>query len=160
MRNRVAWAVIGGFLIAFSPVPARAETPAEEATRLAGEGRFSEAAQRFEEAVRREPKNASLHLGLGLAYQSLQRFPEAVQALEKAARLEPGSAEPVYSLGLLYEAAAADPSILREPDTEALRRRFFQKARQAWDKVVRLSKDPKRVEVAKEHLGRILEALR
>ena len=35
-----------------------------------------------------------------------------------------------------------------------------RQARQAWEKVLSLSKDPKRAELAKEHLGRIKEILR
>lgn len=143
--------ILGGLLGAIS-LPTCAQTPAESATQLAGDGRYADAVPKFVEAIRLEPKNASLRLGLGLAYQALQKYPEAVQALEAAVKLGPNSPEPHYSLALLYEAAAADPVILKENKTPVVQRRFWQKARQAWEKVVLSSKDPKRLATAKEHL--------
>jgi tetratricopeptide (TPR) repeat protein len=142
-------------LLAVIPFPIKAETPAEEATKSAGEGRYADAVQKFEEAIRGEPKNASLHLGLGLAYQSLRKYPEAFQALEKAARLGPDSLEAHYSLGLL-----CDPSIVRESKSDVVERRYWRKALEAWEKVIGLGKDPKRVDVAREHRERIKEMLR
>lgn len=133
-------------------------SPAEEAKGLVAEGRYEAAVGRFAEALKADPKNASLHLGLGLALQSLKRYPEALDALEKAARFNPGSPDAFYSLALLYEAAATDPGLLAEPKDAGARRRFRQKARAAWEQVLRLGKDPKRAETAKEHLSRIAEA--
>lgn len=152
-------AILAGLLAAGGAAATRAaETPAEEATQLAGEGRFEDAVSRFQEAIRREPKNSSLYLGLGLVYQSLQRYSEAIRALRKAAELAPKSPDPFYSLGLLYEAAAVNPMLLGNTAGDASPRRYRQKARAAWKNVVRLSKDPKRIVVAKEHLKRIEEA--
>ena len=164
-RARGRKALAGCLLAAFCslhPGGVRAaESAAEEATRLVNEGRFEEALARFTEAIRGEPKNASLHLGLGLALQSLGRYPDAVQSLEKASKLAPASAEPFYSLALIFEAAAADPALLDGPNApESTRRQYLQRARKAWEKVARLSKDGKRVEVAKEHLARLADALR
>lgn len=146
--------------LAVLPPPVRAQTPAEDATQAASEGRYADAVPKFEEAVRLEPKNASLRLGLGLAYQALRKYPQAAAALEAAAKLGPNAPAPFYSLGLLYEAAAGDPAAFGEPLDEAVRRRFRQKARQAWERFLRLEKDPKRLETAKEHLGRLREELR
>ncbi len=137
-----------------------ADPPAEEATKLAGDGRYADAVQKFVEAITRDPKNASLHLSLGLAYQSLKKYPEAAQALEKAAELNPTSPDPFYSLGLLYEAAATDPAPWKEPKTDAVRNRFWLKARKAWETFLGLTKDPKKAEIAKRHLERISEALK
>lgn len=146
--------------LAVLPPPARAQTPAEDATQAASEGRYAEAVPKFEEAVRLEPKNASLRLGLGLAYQALRKYAQAAAALEAAAKLGPSAPAPLYSLGLLYEAAAADPAAFGEAADEAVRRRFRLKARQAWERFMRLEKDPKRLETAKEHLARLREELR
>jgi tetratricopeptide (TPR) repeat protein len=132
--------------------------PAEEAKAMVAEGRYEAAVGRFEEALRADPKNASLHLGLGLALQSLKRYPEALEALEKASRLAPDSPDSFYSLALLYEAAATDPGLLAGPQDAGARRRFRRKARAAWEQVLRLSKDPKRAGTAKEHLARIADA--
>lgn len=132
--------------------------PAEEAKGLVAEGRYEAAVGRFREALKADPKNASLNLGLGLAFQSLKRYPEALAALEKASRLAPDSPDAYYSLALLYEAAAADPGLLGEPKDAGARRRWREKARAAWEQVLRVGKDPKRGETAKEHLARIAEA--
>lgn len=135
-----------------------AETPAEAATRASGEGRYQDAVTSFEEAVRLEPKNGSLHLGLGLAYQSVKRYRDAAGALEKAAELSPESADARYSLGLLYEAAAADPAIMGEPKTPEAAAKFQRKAVSAWEAVLRLTKDEKRLATAKGHLVKLKEA--
>ena len=150
---RVKTLVVSGCLLAAVSLSARSQTPAEQATQLAGDARYADAVPKFQEAIRLEPKNASLRLGLGLAYQALEKYPEAVSALEAAAKL--GSHEPYYSLALLYEAAAADPLIMKETKTPGLQKRYWQKARQAWEKVVLLSKDDKRIATAKEHLERM-----
>lgn len=145
-------------LLSLFAVSARAsETPAEAATRAAGEGRYEDAVASFEEAVRLEPKNASLHLGLGLAYQSVKRYRDATLTLEKAAALAPESADARYSLGLLYEAAAADPAITGEPKTPASAAKLRRKAVSAWEAVLKLAKDEKRLAAAKSHLAKLKE---
>ncbi|MBI4425152.1 MAG: tetratricopeptide repeat protein [Elusimicrobia bacterium] len=158
LRRGLAAAALAASLAGALPSLRAAETAAEEATRLASAERFSEAVGKFEEAIRGEPENASLHLGLGLAHQSLRRYPEALRALERAAKLAPKSADPFYSLGLLYEAASAEPAIVEEPKTDAVRRGYREKAREAWKKVLRLAKDPQRLGVARGHLDRLAEA--
>lgn len=155
-RISAAIVLVGALL---SPLPAHAQTAAEEATKLAGAGRYADAVQRFQEAVRQEPKNASLHLGLGLAYQALKDYAKAIHAVEAAVRLDPDAANPLYSLALLYEAAATDPAALQEQKTPAVQRRYWQKARQAWERFIGLEKDPQRRAVADGHLQHIKEAL-
>lgn len=137
--------------------PAAAQAPADEAAKAASEGRYEDAVGRFEAAVRLDPKNASLHLGLGLALQALKKYPQAAAALEEAAKLGPAAAAPHYSLALLYEAGASDPAAFSQPVSDAVRRRFRQKARQAWERYQRLEKDPKRLATALEHLERLRE---
>ncbi|MBI3297040.1 MAG: tetratricopeptide repeat protein [Elusimicrobia bacterium] len=133
-----------------------AAAPADDAKQLVAQGRFADAARKFQEALAQDPKNASLHLSLGLAYQSAKSYPEAAASLERAAELAPGKAHAFYSLGLLYEAAAGDPSLLGEQ--KSAQAKYWRKAREAWQRVVELAKDPKRVETAKQHLARIAEA--
>ena len=94
------------------------------------------------------------------ALQSLKKYPEALSELEQAARLAPGSADAHYSLGLLYEAAASDPALVGVAKSPAARTAFSRKAREAWERVARHAKDPKRAATAKEHLARIADALR
>lgn len=133
--------------------------PAEEAKALVGQERYADAVLKFQEALKGDPKNPSLHLGLGLAFQSLKKYGDAVTSVERAAKLSPDSPDAHYSLGLLYEAVATDPSVLGEPKSASVERKYWLKARTAWERVAKLSKDPKRVDVAKEHLTRIREAL-
>ncbi|TBR22643.1 tetratricopeptide repeat protein [bacterium] len=150
-----------GLLLALlSAVPLQAQTPAEDARSAASEGRYADAAARFKEALRLEPKNASLHLGLGLALQALKDFPKAAAALEEAAKLGPDAPAPYYSLGLLYEAAASDPAAFGEPKTEAVQRRYRHKALKAWERFLKTEKDSKRLEAGRAHLERVKEELR
>lgn len=111
---------------------------AAEAADLANRGQFEQAAAKFSEAIKQEPQNASLHLSLGLTYQSLRRYEDAIKALEEAARISPSLTEAHYSLGLLYEAAAN-----------------WGKAGEAWSVVLRQEKNQQRKSIAKKHLARI-----
>ncbi len=149
----------GGFFLLLCAMPAPgASSAAAQAVDLSNRGRPEEGAARFEEAIREDPKNAKLRLGLGLAYQELKRYKEAIKALEEAARLAPNLTEAHYSLGLLYESMAINPGLAEEG--KGARRGFWLKARQAWSAVRRLDKKPERQKAAKEHLDRIDDELR
>ncbi len=54
-------------------------------------GSFSSAAPMFEEAVKREPANATYHYHLGLAYQKLNDAARAKAELQKAISVDPKS---------------------------------------------------------------------
>ena len=145
----------GGFFLLLCAMPAPGVSAAAQAVDLEP-GRLR--SRRFEEAIREDPKNAKLRLGLGLAYQELKRYKEAIKALEEAARLAPNLTEAHYSLGLLYESMAINPGLAEEG--KGARRGFWLKARQAWSAVRRLDKKPERQKAAKEHLDRIDDELR
>src|SRR3989339_1024796 len=57
----------------------------------------------LEEAIKKEPVNAELHIRLGFTYTKLDKADEAQQAFENAARLDPKKAIVHYMLGLIYE---------------------------------------------------------
>jgi hypothetical protein len=81
-------------LLLGSPTAAHAQhvasgTPAERAWRALEAGRLEEAAGRFREALFREPRDASLHLGAGLVAHLLNQPAEARAGLEEALRLDP-----------------------------------------------------------------------
>ena len=144
-------AVIGALVAS----PSFAAADAQEALRLAAEGRYAEALPGLEDAVRHDPRNAALHQSLGLAYQALKRYPDAGRSMEQAAKLAPENPEPHYSLGLLYEAMAL-PSGEKAAGPQ---KKFLQKARKAWERFLNLEQDPKRLDAAKGHLEKIAELL-
>jgi thioredoxin-like negative regulator of GroEL len=51
-----------------------------------GQGRSVEAAERFEQALAREPENLDAVVGLGLARSRLDTFDEAAELLDRAPR--------------------------------------------------------------------------
>jgi serine/threonine-protein kinase len=51
------------------------------------QGRFEDAADRYQQAIKLRPRNATTHWNLGDAYRRLGRKPEARRAYEEAARL-------------------------------------------------------------------------
>lgn len=117
--------------------------PGDEAIGLVNQGRFDEAIVKFQEAIKQDPKNSSLHLSLGLAYQSLRRYSEAIGAVEKAAKLAPKAPEPLYSLALLYEAVDE-----------------LHKARRTWEKYQKIEKDPTKLNSARAHLEKLAALLK
>lgn len=123
---------------AFSQFP-----PGDEAIALVSQGRYEEAVVKFHEAVRQDPKNPSLHLSLGLAYQSLKRYPDAIASVEQAAKLAPKSPEPLYSLALLYEAVDE-----------------LHKARRTWERYRKVEKNPTKISAAEKHLERLADLLK
>jgi tetratricopeptide (TPR) repeat protein len=89
---------------AAAPVHAQhapAGTPAQHAWRALEDGRLDEAAVRFREALYREPRDASLHLGAGLVAHLLNQPAEARATLEEAVRLDPRLTEAALLLGHL-----------------------------------------------------------
>ncbi len=61
------------------------------ATTYMAQGRYEEAAQRLERAVRKEPKLAQLHFELGRAYRGLGNSGKARDEFQRAAQLAPDS---------------------------------------------------------------------
>lgn len=142
------------------PGAARAETAASlaaEAADLVNAGRHKEAVAKLKKAVRREPENASLHLSLGLTYQSLSRFKKAIRSIKKAVKLSPESPKAYYSLALLHEAVALRGVAAEDP--EASRIKHLRLALKAWNEYIRLEKDPEKLEVARKHREDITDRL-
>jgi tetratricopeptide (TPR) repeat protein len=61
----------------------------------------------FVEAVRRFPRSARLHVGLGIARYSRGQFEDAIRTFCVAADLEPGDERPYLFLGEMYGVSAA-----------------------------------------------------
>lgn len=121
---------------------------AAEATRFSNEGKYAEAADKFNEAIKLAPENSSLHLSLGLVYRSMARYDDAIRAIEKAIALGEGTGKPHAMLGLCYEAKAvsADP---------ALAKAYWNKALEAWNRAVMLAPDAERRAMAQKHIDKI-----
>ncbi len=74
-----------------------------EATQLHEQGKYAEAARKYEEALKRETSNATLYANYGLTLQALKRYKEAVTAYDKALALEPENATYYYYKGTAYD---------------------------------------------------------
>ena len=81
-----------------SPAPAGAEQEAARGSALAQQGRFGEALERFEQAVRLAPTNADYHHLLAAVAERIGRFDLMGRHLTEAVKLNPGWAEAHYSL--------------------------------------------------------------
>jgi Flp pilus assembly protein TadD len=81
-------------------------TPADFAERgehYAGRGRLDLAVADFQEVIRRDPRHAGAHLGLGLALQRLGDHERAALALGKAIELAPRNARAHHARSLAFE---------------------------------------------------------
>ena len=67
---------------------------------------FVPATDVFAEAVRRFPRSARLHVGLGIARYSRGAFEDAVRSFAEAADLDPDDARPYLFLGEMYGVSA------------------------------------------------------
>jgi serine/threonine-protein kinase len=81
-----------------APTPRPADAPsAEELNRSANQellqGHLGRAAELFERAAQRDPRNVAAYRGLGLSNERLGRNAEAVRAYQRAIALEPGGAQ-------------------------------------------------------------------
>lgn len=177
-------AVIFGLALSVGGTPYTAartlDNLAQEAANLVNAGQYEKAVLKFKKAIKQDPKNASLHLSLGLTYQSLKQYLKAIRSIEKAAKLAPLSAEAHYSLALLYEAIALQPKSLMKSAANGegfegqiyvlgvgskksrgkkklVQRRYLLKAKSAWKEVLRLEKDERKLEVARKHLKEFMD---
>lgn len=69
---------------------------------LQTEGRVDEAAARFREAIRIDPKDSDAHFHLGMILQQKGQFEEAAPQFEQVCRLDPGSLAAHTRLGDIY----------------------------------------------------------
>ncbi len=109
--------------------------------------RYDRAAAAFEEAVAKNPKDASARLWLARCYAELNRIPEAVLQFDQAATLSPSLAPEVSSYRLRYWRAQElrGESLLREalvmPETSAQRTERLNQAAAALQQALLLSTD-------------------
>lgn len=105
------------------------EEPALLAQALLDSGQFEDALQLTSDALARDPSDAELWLGHGVALARLGRVPEAQRAIMKAANAEPEWAEPWRHLAEILlrrerpeqALAVADRALELQPDDEQLR---------------------------------------
>ena len=71
----------------------------QDAARLAGEGRFDEAAAAYRALVASNPQSVRLRLGLADALSRDRRWDEALAEYEQAIKLSPNNAEALSSIG-------------------------------------------------------------
>ncbi|MFH0962514.1 MAG: tetratricopeptide repeat protein [Planctomycetota bacterium] len=91
-----------------------AQTPADS---LLAEGRYAEALNAYEEALKGTPKDAGAHVGAGEAALALERYQVAEEHFSKAVELEPNNARALVGLGRVYGAYQQYPKAV-----EVLRR--------------------------------------
>jgi tetratricopeptide (TPR) repeat protein len=75
---------------------------------------YVEATRRLEDAVRRFPNRAALHLNLGLAYLAQNQPASGINELRRACELEPTSAEMRFNLALAFSRTGDPDSAIRE----------------------------------------------
>ncbi|MFH1619559.1 MAG: tetratricopeptide repeat protein [bacterium] len=127
-------------------------TAGSQAASLANQGRFAEAAAKFEEAIKAEPANATLYLNLGLVCRELGRYRDAVSYLEKSVELDPELNTAYYNLALIYEALAVIPDKMGfAPDQE----NYLRKALSCWHKVLKLENNRHKRHTAIRHIKHI-----
>jgi predicted Zn-dependent protease len=102
-RLSICAALLGATLpasIVVADQPAAARAAYDEGQTLAGQKRFAEAAQKFEQATAAEPGFAPGWYGLALAERRANNCAGAIPAYRRYAELRPDDAEPYYGLGL------------------------------------------------------------
>ena len=127
---------------------------AKEATDLSVRGDYLQAREKFEQAIKLDSSNATLHQSLGLACQKLGLYQEAVKSLETAVSLDYGLIQAHNSLALLYEAMALQQS------GQSSAAEWRRKAHRQWSAAASLEKDPAKLDMAKKHLARIESELK
>jgi tetratricopeptide (TPR) repeat protein len=146
------------------------ETSFREGLAAADAGRFREAAELFQAALRLDPARHDVQYNLGLALQRTGDLEEATSVLVEAARRRPDDPQVRYALGSVlrqrgaYERALKefdDVLDLRPEDSAAAFARArtlgdlgrVPDARQAWQEFLRRFPEDPWVERAKEHVA-------
>ena len=134
------------------------QTYARDGARFALEGRLSEAAHAFEQAIALDPENGNAHYALGNVYAEMGRWADAVNAYYKAVSLNKEDVEALNNLGVALatrgqhvQAVAAfrraikvyptwaEPSYQRGESSRALGQE--EEAREAFARALRLRPD-------------------
>jgi len=80
--------------------------------------RDEEAAVRFEQAIKRDPKAAVAWVGLGTSLTKTGRASDAIPKLQQAIALEPQMGEAFYALGMAYQ-SAGQPALAQKAFRQA-----------------------------------------
>ncbi|MFA6582904.1 MAG: tetratricopeptide repeat protein [Elusimicrobiaceae bacterium] len=125
---------------------------AGEATQLSNEGKYAQAAEKFNEAIQLAPANGSLYFNLGLVYKLMGRYDDAVRMIDRAVSLGQQTPQVYETLGFIYEAQA-----VAAPAAKA--REFWLKAQKAWENLEVCATDEERKKLSRKHIDRIKEIL-
>jgi len=109
----------------------------ETITELINKGEYSKALIKIDEEIDRK---TSLHWSLkGIIMLNQKKYNEAISYFEKAKKLDPSDVNLYYLLGMLYENIGGKEG----------------KAIENFEKFVQISKDKKRIKLAKKHLKKL-----
>jgi tetratricopeptide (TPR) repeat protein len=88
--KRASWFLIFTLLLLLASLPAHGESNSiESGLRSFKAGNYEEAVHRFEQAVKDNPDDASVHALVGFAYAGLGRYKEAAGSYKRAVELRP-----------------------------------------------------------------------
>jgi Flp pilus assembly protein TadD len=73
----------------------------DEGEKLLKQGNYSEAISIYKQAEKIQPKNASIHSGIGFIYTKVGNYPAALKAFRRAVQLEPNNSYYQYALGYI-----------------------------------------------------------
>ncbi|WP_035158598.1 tetratricopeptide repeat protein, partial [Calothrix sp. 336/3] len=73
----------------------------DEGRRLVDSGDFNGAIAVYQQAANLEPRNASIHSGIGYAYVQQNNFPAALSAFRRASALNPNNSDFHYAIGYI-----------------------------------------------------------
>jgi tetratricopeptide (TPR) repeat protein len=154
--NKMPRSLLSLSLLLFWANPATAALSAnelaDEAASLASKEQYQQALHRYNKALKLKPHNASLHLSVGLVYQSMEQYEDSIRSIETALSLSPEMPQAHYSLALLHEAQA-----IRAGDDGRKEKRIkhLEAARASWTAYLRLEKDGEKKKTARKHIGDI-----
>jgi tetratricopeptide (TPR) repeat protein len=72
------------------------------------------AIEKYQAAVRDNPKSAEAHANLGWGYYGKEQYPEALKSLQEALALDPNLLEARYALALVYRAMNSKAEAIAE----------------------------------------------
>ncbi len=82
--------------------PWQAEELCKKGFKFSLEGKFNKALQFYEDATKKDPKNANAWLGLGYCYAGLDKPADAINAYKQGIRNNPASTKAYHSLAKYY----------------------------------------------------------
>lgn len=101
-------------------------------------GNYKKALEKFNRSLELNPEQAVVNSNLGFLYLDLVRYQEAITRFKKAIEIDPTYPDPYFGLASVYE------KLVEKED-----------ARKNWEKYLTLSKDPRWITIAKEHLKKL-----